>query len=127
MILADTSVWVDHFRTGNPRLAALLGDDRVACHPFVVGELACGNLRDRHDILGYFQHLPEVPVATHAEALRLVTAHGLEGSGVGWIDVHLLASALLATASLWTLDRQLRAAARRVGCAAGPDVLGLPG
>lgn len=119
MILADTSVWVDHFRVGNARLAALLAEECVVCHPFVIGELACGNLRDRDAILGYLQHLPEVPVAREAEALALVTAHELGGSGVGWIDVHLLASALLADAPLWTLDRPLRMAAQRIGCAAG--------
>jgi predicted nucleic acid-binding protein len=121
VILVDTSVWVEHFRAGNPALARLLNDDGVACHPFVIGELACGNLRDREEVLGHLARLPETRVATHQEALHLVARRALAGAGLGWVDVHLLASALLSGVALWTLDRPLRDAARQLGCAAAPD------
>jgi len=120
MILADTSVWVDHFRRGNAVLQTLLESGRVACHPFVIGELACGTLRARETILDYLTRLPQVPVASHAEALRLVHARGLAGTGLGWVDVHLLAATLLARGKLWTLDRPLSRAASVLQCAALP-------
>jgi len=121
VILADTSVWADHLRSGNRRLARLLEEGRIAAHPFIVGELACGNLRERARILGLLERLPGVPVATHAEALELVESRRLAARGLGWVDVHLLASALLGTASLWSLDRPLAAAARQLGCALAAD------
>lgn len=111
MILVDTSVWVDHFRKGLPLLADLLRSGQVTTHPFVIGELACGNLRKRTEILTFLSALPSVQLATHAEALHLVEAHSLHGAGIGWVDVHLLSSALLSRTSLWTRDRKLRAAA----------------
>ena len=95
MVLVDTSVWVDHFRKGNAGLTKLLNEGEVLCHPFIVGELGCGNLRNRDEILGLLVALPEVQVAEQEEALHLVSEHKLHGSGLGWIDVHLLASALL--------------------------------
>ena len=112
-MLVDTSVWIDHFRRYDWKLAALLDQGQVECHPFVVGELACGTLRQRDEILTLLRVLPEVPVAEHDEALAFVERHQLTGKGIGWIDVHLLASAHLARTSLWTADRRLRAAARR--------------
>lgn len=112
-MLIDTSVWIDHFRRRDSRLAVLLDQDRVECHPFVVGELACGNLRQRTEILSLLRLLPEVPVADHDEALAFVERHRLQASGLGWIDVHLIASAHLAGTGFWTTDRRLRAAARR--------------
>ena len=121
MVLVDTSVWVEHLRRGEARLAALLDAGEVLCHPLVVGELACGNLRERARILGLLERLPGVPVATHAEALELVESRRLAGRGLGWVDVHLLASALLGPAALWSLDRPLAAAARQLGCAVGAD------
>jgi predicted nucleic acid-binding protein len=121
VILVDTSVWVAHFRAGNPALARCLEDERVACHPFVIGELACGNLRDREEVLRHLARLPETRVATHEEALHLVEHRTLTGSGLGWVDVHLLASALLSGVALWTLDRPLQDAARRLKCAAVPE------
>lgn len=120
MILADTSVWVAHFRVGNPRLVGLLEEGHVVCHPFVIGELACGTLRNRVAVLGHLQRLRDVPVATHAEALSLVERHRLAGTGLGWMDVHLLASTLLGHARLWSLDRPLQAVAERLGCGATP-------
>jgi predicted nucleic acid-binding protein len=115
MVLVDTSVWVDHFRQGLPLLEDLLRTGQMVTHPFVIGELACGNLRNRAEILTLLASLPAIQVATHAEALHLVDAHALHGTGIGWVDAHLLASALLDGASLWTRDRRLREAARTVG------------
>jgi predicted nucleic acid-binding protein len=112
-MLVDTSVWIDHFRRHDSRLAALLDQGQVECHPFVVGELACGWLRQRDEILTLLRVLPEVPIAEHDEAMAFVERHRLSGTGLGWIDVHLLASAHLARTSLWTADRRLRTAARR--------------
>ena len=121
MTLVDTSVWVDHMRRANPRLQALLADGQATCHPFVIGELACGTLRRRKHVLGHLARLPVVPVASHTEALRLVEGRGLMGRGLGWVDIHLLASALLAGEGLWTLDRPLAQAAHMLGCAATPQ------
>ncbi len=107
MILTDTSVWIDHFRRGNARLRTLLQGGQVSTHPFVVGELACGNLRNREEILGLLATLPEARAAVHNEVMALLKARHLHGSGIGWIDAHLLASALLSHSGLWTLDRPL--------------------
>ena len=115
MTLVDTSVWVDHLRRGHAQLGALLERGHVFCHPFVVGELACGQLSERDRILRLLGMLPAAPVADHGEVLRLVHARRLHGRGLGWIDVHLLASALLAKCALWTLDKRLDEAARQAG------------
>ncbi len=115
MILADTSVWVDHFRVGNPVLSEVLGRALVLTHPFVIGELACGNLKNRTRILADLDALPLAVPATHEEVLRLVEERALWGRGIGWIDGHLLASALLSHCWLWTLDRQLDQAAGGAG------------
>jgi predicted nucleic acid-binding protein len=118
VIIADTSVWIDHFRAGNPRLRSLLEAGEIACHPFIVGEVACGRLRNRSEILSLLAALPGGVVAQHAEVLAFVEDHGLEGSGLGWIDVHLLASAKLSAYPLWTLDKALDRAARRLASGA---------
>ena len=112
MILVDTSVWVDHLRKGSRELSALLNEGLVVCHPYVIGELACGNLRNRVEILSLLAALPSATAAGHDEALRLVSERKLHGKGLGWIDVHLLASALLTGCALWTKDKALKAAAR---------------
>lgn len=111
MILVDTSVWIDHLRRGNHQLGHLLLEDKVLTHPFVVGELACGNLRNRGELLGLLNALPQAQVAEHAEVHRLIEQRKLSGRGLGWVDMHLLASALLTRCRLFTLDRQLIAAA----------------
>jgi predicted nucleic acid-binding protein len=108
-------VWVDHFRSGSARLAALLADGEVLMHPFIIGELACGNLRRRTEVLAALESLPTSPVAAHREALRLLEENKLAGRGIGWIDVHLVASALLAGSALWTLDGPLAAVAEELG------------
>jgi len=116
VILADTSVWVDHLRVGDARLAETLGRATVFVHPFVIGELACGRLRNRTEVLGLLRRLPAVPVATDDEALRFVEARRLMGRGIGWVDVHLLASTLLSGgARLWSRDRRLAAVAADLG------------
>jgi len=118
VILVDTSIWVDHLRVADRQLAGMLIDEAVLCHPFVVGELACGALRRRREILELLGHLPQAPVVEHDEVLAFVEAHALAGSGLGWIDLHLLASATLAGERVWTRDRRLAHAARRLGVAA---------
>jgi predicted nucleic acid-binding protein len=115
VILADTSVWVDHLRHGNARLAALLGQAQVVGHPFVTGEIALGYLKRREEILALLASLPQATVADHEEVLRFVGDSELAGSGLGWIDVHLLAAAMLGRAWLWTLDRRLAGIASRLG------------
>lgn len=108
MILIDTSVWIDHLRAGVPAVAAALERNGVLMHPFVLGELACGNLRKRGDVLRLLAELPTAPTATDPEALGFIARHALMGRGIGYIDVHLLASAALAgTARLWTRDKRL--------------------
>jgi predicted nucleic acid-binding protein len=114
MTLVDTSVWVDHFRRGNRALEALLLDGEVLCHPFVIGELACGNLRKRSETLGLLRALPGAPLADSDDVLTLIDRHRLTGTGLGWVDVHILSSALLAHTRLWTLDRPLARAAHRL-------------
>ena len=111
MILVDTSVWIDHLRKGNPRLRTLLYENKVLSHPFIIGELACGNLRNRAEILGLLQALPAARVANHEEVLAFVESQRLYGRGLGWIDIHLLASALLSTSVLWSLDKEMVQAA----------------
>ena len=96
MILADTSIWVDHFRPGVPLLAALLEQGNVMIHPFVVGELACGTLKSRVTVLRLLRELPKTPVATDPEVLAYIDRHALMGRGIGYVDVHLLAAATLA-------------------------------
>ena len=122
MILVDTSVWIDHFRRTEPRLVAALDREDVLVHPFVVGELACGNLRNRRGILALLRRLPEAPRATDDEALALIERRSLSGRGIGLVDVHLLASVVLhGTARLWTGDRQLAEVAADVGLLEEPD------
>ncbi|MCK4305405.1 MAG: type II toxin-antitoxin system VapC family toxin [Candidatus Eisenbacteria sp.] len=114
MVLVDTSIWIDHLRRGNPRLVELLTNEQVLCHPHVVGELACGNLRKRQEILVLLRALPTAPVADDEEVLHLLESKRLHGCGLGWIDAHLLASALLSGSGFWTLDKQLERAAIRL-------------
>ena len=119
-MLVDTSVWVDHFRNDNAALAARLDRGEVRCHPFVIGELACGNLARRAEVLSLLAALPQAPRARHAEVLFLVESQRLMGRGLGWIDVHLLASARLGRTEIWTLDRRLATAAAELGIGAKP-------
>ena len=119
MVLVDTSVWVEHLRRGVPELARLLDARLVVCHPFVLGELACGNLKNRREILDLLQALCTCPVATHEEVLSFLEANHLMGRGLGYIDIHLLASAKLSGIPLWTLDRPLAVAGAHLNVAYG--------
>lgn len=115
MILVDTSVWIAHFRKGGSKLGELLSEALVLVHPFVRGELACGNLKNRARILSDLEALPSAVSATHEEVMRLVELRKLWGLGIGWIDGHLLASALLSNCQFWTLDGRLVRAAATAG------------
>ncbi|TAK82735.1 MAG: type II toxin-antitoxin system VapC family toxin [Betaproteobacteria bacterium] len=115
MILVDTSVWVEHLRAGVAALAAALEQGIVLTHPFVLGELACGNLKNRSEVLRLLADLPRAPIATDAEALNFIEKRTLMGRGIGYIDVHLLASVVLVgTARLWTRDKRLAAVAENL-------------
>ena len=120
MILVDTSVWIDHLRRGNDRLAALLEAGEVLGHPFVTGEIACGSLRNRREILSLMEALPQALTADHDEVLRFLESQRLMGRGLGYVDVHLLASVKLHGAMIWTLDRRLAEMAGRLDVAARP-------
>ena len=117
MILVDTSVWVEHLRHGLPRLATHLQEGEVLIHPWVIGELACGNLRNRADVLELLQGLPAAVVASDSEVLLLIEREQLMGRGIGYVDAHLLASAKLSHCQLWTQDRRLVALAQEGGLA----------
>lgn len=111
MILVDTSVWIEHLRAGNDRLKSLLFDQRVLCHPFVIGELSCGMLQKRGEILTMLNALPEAHWLEHEEVISFLDARRLYGRGIGWVDAHLLASTLLTGCVIWTFDKPLRRAA----------------
>ena len=118
MILVDTSVWIDHLRRTDVHLAELLERAEVVMHPFVVGEIACGTLADRSVVLELLRNLPSAVVADNDEALSFIDRHGLHSRGIGFVDVHLLASVALGLgAKLWTRDKRLHAAAHDLGCA----------
>ena len=115
MVLVDTSVWIDHLRRGHTGLDAPLSEGQVHCHPFIIGELACGNLRNRADILFLLRTLPSVRIAEDDEVLRFIERFNLMGKGLGYVDAHLLASSRLSHMPLWTLDRWLGNAAEALG------------
>jgi predicted nucleic acid-binding protein len=106
-VLVDTSVWVDHLRKRNPTLVEMLEQAQVWTHSFVIGELACGNLAQRSKVLDALAELPQAPLASHEEVIAFVEARRLMGCGLGWIDLHLLASATLAKMPFWTVDKRL--------------------
>ncbi len=111
MVLADTSIWITHLRKGSRQLEKLLMDAKVMCHPFIIGELACGNLKNRNEILSLLQSLPMAPTIEFDEFLSTIDQNHLMGKGVGFVDVHLLASARLAGVPLWTTAKRLKSAA----------------
>jgi predicted nucleic acid-binding protein len=118
LILVDTSVWVDHLRSGDAQLVDLLERALVVMHPFVIGEMACGSLGDRSTVLELLQDLPAAVVAESNEVLGFIERHVLYGKGIGYVDIHLLASvALTAGTKLWTRDKRLQAVAEMLGCA----------
>jgi predicted nucleic acid-binding protein len=121
LILVDTSIWVDHLRSGNEVLVGLLGVGMVLAHPFVIGELALGHLRQRAIVLDAMSDLPRASVATDHEVLHFIERNALAGHGVGYVDVHLLAAVRLTPgATLWTRDRRLHAVATRLDLALPP-------
>ena len=111
MVLVDTSIWVTHLSTGSRHLEELLLDAKVMCHPFIVGELACGNIKNRHEILSLLRSLPMSPDIDLDEFLFYIDRNKLMGMGIGFVDVHLLASAQLLEIPLWTSDKRLKSAA----------------
>lgn len=118
MILVDTSIWVEHLRRREPGLEASLSAGHVLMHPFVLGEIACGNLRRRTEVLSLMRELPQAPVATEEEVLEFIEHRRLMGRGIGYVDVHLLASSVLAGGTrLWTRDARLATVAMAIGCA----------
>lgn len=118
MILVDTSVWVDHLRAGDAALVAQLNGSRVLMHPFVLGELACGNLRSRGEVLALLKDLPRTPVASDEEVLYFIERNELMGLGIGYVDAHLLAAVVLGDSmQLWTRDKRLRAVAEGLNLA----------
>lgn len=122
MILVDTSVWVDHLRQNNAPLVKLLDAGRVLIHPFVIGEIALGQMRQRQAILAALSDLPRTLVATDEEAMNFIERHALHGRGIGYIDIHLLAAVrLTAGAALWTTDRRLHSVADALGLVMRPD------
>ena len=117
MMLVDTSVWIDHFRQGDAALTTALEAGQVWMHSFVLGELACGNLRSRVEVLSLLQALRPMPLSTDKEVLFFIDQHELMGRGIGYVDVHLLASARLGGTLLWTRDKRLHAVAAEMGLA----------
>ncbi len=111
MVIVDTSIWVTHLRQGSLQLEKLLIDAEVMCHPFIIGELACGNLKNRNEIISLLQSLPMAPTIEFDEFLFFIDRNHLMGKGVGFVDVHLLASAQLTGIPLWTSDKRLKSAA----------------
>jgi predicted nucleic acid-binding protein len=111
MVLVDTSVWIAHFREGQPELVNLLTEEQVVMHPFIRGELACANLKNRGNLLFDLNALPQAPRTSDAEMMHLIEVRGLWGRGLGWTDMHLLASALVSNSRVWTLDKRLDSAA----------------
>lgn len=122
MILVDTSVWIEHLRAGDARLAALLNGSQVLMHPFVLGELACGNLQNRTEVLALLKNLPRAALASDEEVLFFIERHALMGRGIGYVDAHLLAAATLAGETrIWTRDKRLRAVADALALAYEKD------
>jgi predicted nucleic acid-binding protein len=116
VILADTSIWIDHFRHVDAELRRIIEDDRLLCHPSVIGELALGSLRDRCSVMAFLAAQREAVVATHDEVMTMIDRHGIFSVGIGYTEAHLLASVLLdQRAALWTRDKRLRAAGEKAG------------
>lgn len=120
MILADTAIWIAHWRDFNDALADLVDQAQVICHPIVIGELACGQFPRRKHVLSIMRSLPQIMQADHDEVCALIENHRLMGTGIGYADAHLLASCVLGDDQLWTLDQRLQEAAKRLRVHANP-------
>lgn len=107
MILVDTSIWIDHFNKKDARLITLLEENSVLVHPFIIGELACGNIKNRNEILELLDALPKISTVGFGEILFFINQHQLYGKGLGYIDVHLIASCIMDDAKLYTRDKKL--------------------
>ena len=107
MVLVDTSVWVGHLRKGDTGLETLLNDGEVVCHPFIIGEIACGTIKNRTTILSLLQALPVIIQADNRKVMDFIESDNLMGKGLGYIDIHLLASAVLTSVLVWTHDKAL--------------------
>jgi predicted nucleic acid-binding protein len=122
VILLDTSIWIDHLRASDATAEALLQSRQVLLHPFIVGELALGNLRQRDVILGSLQTMPQAIVATDDEVFHLISTNRLFGLGIGYVDAHLIAATrLTAGARFWTRDKRLLSVAERLGLHWAPN------
>ncbi len=118
MVLVDTSVWVDYLRSGDETLSQLLMQGQVCIHSMIIGELACGNLQNRQELLGLWQNLPMQVEASHQEAMFLLESRALMGKGIGYVDLHVLAASLLSSdTQLWTRDKRLARIAESLGFA----------
>jgi predicted nucleic acid-binding protein len=113
MVLVDTSVWIDHFRNNNKQLVELLNEDKVFCHQLVIGELACGNIKNRFEILTLLKSLPQSVNVAHDDILLFIEENKLMGLGLGYIDIQILRSSVLAGITLWTLDKKLTECSNR--------------
>jgi predicted nucleic acid-binding protein len=114
MVLVDTSVWVSYLRHGNSKLQEMLQDGKVAIHPFIIGELTCGNISNRIEIISLMQSLPMLDVVEHEELLLFIEHNKMMGTGLGFVDVHLMAAVMLAGIPLWTQDKKLKQACYRL-------------
>jgi len=111
VVIVDTHIWITHLRQGSRHLEELLLDAQVVCHPFIIGELACGNIKNRDEFLSLLQSLPMAPTVTLDELLFFIERNKLMGMGIGFVDAHLLSSAQLSRTPLWTFDKRLKSAA----------------
>ncbi|BDS05023.1 twitching motility protein PilT [Oceaniferula spumae] len=116
MIIADTSIWIHHFRKSNAQFCQLLSGGQIAMHPFILGELSCGNLPARTSTLKDLDSLPVAAACLEREVRELIESRQLMGRGIGYIDAHLLASSLISDFQLWTRDKRLHETAVMLGC-----------
>jgi hypothetical protein len=123
MVIVDTSVWVSHLRAGNVTLERLLNKGSVICHPFIIGELACGNIRNRSEILSLLQALPMAIQAEHEEIMEFIEHNQLMGKGLGYVDIHLIASAILTGVPIWTFDKMLDQVSSQFGLSLNKKII----
>ena len=113
-VLVDTSVWIKHLREGDKKLVRLLEQGLVACHPFIIGELACGGIKNRHEIISLLNDLPSTNILDHYDIMEFIEYRKIMNQGIGYVDVHLLASALVSGTPLWTFDKALKKVANQL-------------
>ena len=113
-VLVDTSVWIKHLREGDKNLIQLLEQGLVACHPFIIGELACGGIKNRHEIISLLNDLPSTDVLDHYEIMEFIEYRQIMNKGIGYVDAHLVGSALVSETPLWTFDKALRKIAHQL-------------